>query len=64
MVGENPLKNLKVIYGTGAIHVNDETGAVERIGGVKYVMKDGIVYDARKLLADVEKMVADAKAAK
>jgi hypothetical protein len=28
---------------------------------VKYVVKDGIVYDAKKLLADVEKMVADAK---
>src|SRR5436190_852292 len=64
MVDQNPVANLKVLYGTGWIHVNDETGAVERIGGIKYVMKDGIVYDAKKLLADVEKMVADAKAAK
>jgi hypothetical protein len=63
MVDQNPIANLKVLYGTGWIHVNDETGAVERIGGIKYVMKDGIVYDARKLLADVAKMVADAKAA-
>ena len=63
MVDQNPVANLKVLYGTGWIHVNDDTGAVERIGGIKYVMKDGIVYDAKKTLADVEKMVADAKAA-
>jgi len=61
-VEENPLANLKVLYGTGAIRVNDQTGAVERVGGVRYVMKDGILYDAKKLLADVEKMVAAAKA--
>ena len=61
IVEENPLANLKVLYGTGAIRVNDETGKVERVGGVKYVIKDGIVYDAKKLLADVEKMVASAK---
>jgi hypothetical protein len=56
--------NFKVLYGTGWIHVNDDTGAVERIGGIKWVMKDGIVYDAKKLLADVEKMVAEAKVGK
>ncbi|HKR63376.1 MAG TPA: amidohydrolase [Thermoanaerobaculia bacterium] len=57
LVEENPLANLKVLYGTGAIRVNDATGKVERVGGVKYVVKDGIVYDAKKLLADVEKLV-------
>jgi imidazolonepropionase-like amidohydrolase len=61
LVEANPLANLKVLYGTGAVHVNDETGKAERIGGVKYVVKDGIVYDAKKLLADVEKLVSDAK---
>jgi cytosine/adenosine deaminase-related metal-dependent hydrolase len=64
MVEENPLHNFKVLYGTGTIHVNDETGEMERIGGIKYVMKDGILYDAKQLLADVEKMVSEAKAAK
>ncbi len=61
IVPENPLANFKVLYGTGAIRLNDQTGRVERVGGVKYVIKDGIVYDARKLLADVEKMVEEAK---
>jgi imidazolonepropionase-like amidohydrolase len=61
LVEGNPLANLKLLYGTGAVRVNDETGKAERVGGVKYVIKDGIVYDAKKLLADVEKMVAEAK---
>ncbi|HET7434950.1 MAG TPA: amidohydrolase family protein, partial [Thermoanaerobaculia bacterium] len=52
MVEENPIANLKVLYGTGTMRVNDTTGAVERIGGIKYVMKDGILYDAKQLLAD------------
>ncbi|MGH2435607.1 MAG: amidohydrolase family protein, partial [bacterium] len=44
IVDQNPLKNLKVLYGTGAVKLNDQTGRVERIGGVKYTIKDGIVY--------------------
>ncbi len=60
VVKENPLKNLQVLYGTGAIHVNEENKAV-RVGGVKYTIKDGIVYDAKKLLADVRRIVAEAK---
>jgi imidazolonepropionase-like amidohydrolase len=61
MVEENPLANLKVLYGTGALRVNDATGTVERVGGVKWVMKDGILYDAKKMLKDVENIVAAAK---
>lgn len=57
---ENPLANLKTLYGTGAIHLNDKN-EVERIGGVTYTVKDGIVYDAKQLLADVRRIVADAK---
>jgi N-acetylglucosamine kinase-like BadF-type ATPase len=62
IVDQNPLENLKVLYGTGAVRLNDQTGQVERIGGVKYTIKDGIVYDAKKLLADVAAMVERAKA--
>jgi imidazolonepropionase-like amidohydrolase len=62
VVDQNPLQNFKVLYGTGAIRLNDRTGQPERVGGVKYTIKDGIVYDARKLLADVAAMVARAKA--
>jgi imidazolonepropionase-like amidohydrolase len=57
IVDQNPLKNLKVLYGTGALRLNDQTGKPEWVGGVKYTIKDGIVYDAKKLLADVATMV-------
>ncbi|MFQ5701412.1 MAG: amidohydrolase family protein [Acidobacteriota bacterium] len=61
IVAENPLANFKVLYGTGALHLNDETGAVERIGGVRWTVKDGVVYDAGKLRDDVRQMVAQKK---
>jgi hypothetical protein len=32
-----------------------------RVGGLKYTIKDGIVYDAKKLLADVKKIVDEEK---
>jgi hypothetical protein len=44
------------------VKLNDK-GETTRVGGVKYTIKDGIVYDARKLLADVRRMVREAKAA-
>jgi len=58
---ENPLHNFKTLYGTGTIKLNPETNKVERVGGVKYTIKDGIVYDAKELLSDVEQIVNDAK---
>jgi imidazolonepropionase-like amidohydrolase len=63
IVPENPVANLKVLYGTGAIRLNDQTGQVERVGGVKWTIKDGVVYDAKKLLEDVAQMVEKAKTA-
>ena len=60
IVDENPLANLKVLYGTGAIKINDDNEVV-RVGGIKYTIKDGIVYDAKQLLKDVENMVKKAK---
>lgn len=60
IVEENPLANLQVLYGTGAIKLNENNEAV-RAGGVKYTVKDGIIYDAKKLLADVREMVRKAK---
>ncbi|MEP0712036.1 amidohydrolase family protein [Algoriphagus sp.] len=61
IIEENPLQNLKVLYGTGAIRI-DENNQPIRVGGVKYTVKDGIVYDAKKLLEDVKVMVEKQKA--
>ena len=56
IVNANPLKNLQVLYGTGAVHLTPDN-KITRIGGVQYTVKDGIVYDAKKLLRDVKNMV-------
>ena len=60
IVEENPLKNLKVLYGTGAIKLT-EANEVVRVGGVKYTIKDGIIYDAKALLKDVKQTVLEEK---
>ena len=62
IVKGNPLANLKLLFGTGSVKLNDATGKVERVGGVAYTIKDGIIYDAAKLRAEVRDMVAKSKA--
>lgn len=57
VVAENPLANLYVLRGTGVLRLNDETGRVERVGGIRYTVKDGIVYDAQALLEEIAAMV-------
>jgi imidazolonepropionase-like amidohydrolase len=61
LVDQNPLQNLKVLYGTGALKLNDATGRPEQVGGIRYTIKDGIVYDAKQLMADVAAMVEKQK---
>ncbi|MEM9741705.1 MAG: amidohydrolase family protein [Pseudomonadota bacterium] len=61
VVPGNPIANFKRLYGTGHMKLNREAGVLERVGGVRYTIRDGIVYDAKKLLQDVRTMVADAK---
>ena len=63
IVDENPLHNLKSLYGTGVPKLNEENQKVERVGGVRWTIKDGIVYDAQALLADVRAMVKAQKIA-
>ncbi len=60
IVDANPLENLKVLYGTGAIALDDQNRPVRK-GGVKYTIKDGIVFDAVSLRDDVRRIVAAAK---
>ena len=60
LVEENPLENLKVLYGTGAIKLTSDNEVV-RVGGVKYTISKGVVYDAKALLAEVKRMVDEAK---
>jgi hypothetical protein len=59
---ENPLQNLKTLYGTGFDRL-EQDGKIHHVGGIKYVIKDGIVYDAHQLLDEIAAMVQDQKAA-
>ena len=61
VVDENPLENLKVLYGTGAPKLDSETNEMTRVGGVDYTIKDGIIYDAEALLEDVRDIVDEAE---
>ncbi len=60
LIEENPLKNLKVLYGTGAIKLN-ENNKIVRVGGIKYTISNGVVYNSKQLLKEVEKSVNNAK---
>ncbi len=60
IIDANPLENIQYLYGTGAIFLTDDNKIIRK-GGVRYTVKDGIVYDSKKLLEDVKKMVSDAK---
>jgi cytosine/adenosine deaminase-related metal-dependent hydrolase len=62
VVNGNPLENLKVLYPTGVEEIVD--GRAVRSGGVRWTIKDGIPYDAPRLLAEVKEMVGQARAAR
>lgn len=60
VVDEDPLANLKVLYGNGRAKMSG-VGRTERTGGVSLTIKDGIVYDARALLQDVRDLVFESR---
>ena len=59
IVGENPLADLKVLYGTGATRLAED-GSVTTTPGILYTVKGGIVYDAVELRERVKEMVREA----
>ncbi len=63
IMDDNPLANFKLLYGTGHRRLNVETAKVERVGGVRYTVRDGIVFDAKMLLEDARELVAAEKQA-
>lgn len=66
IIDQNPLENLKYLYPTGVPEVEIEEGRLvsERKlvfkGGIKWTIKDGIVYHAPTLSEDVKDLVAQA----
>lgn len=55
---QNPLSDFKLLYGTGALRLDERTGQTGWQRALQYTIKDGIVFDTAQLLADVRQMVA------
>lgn len=60
-VSSRPIR-VKSLYGNGHLRLNEEANELERVGGVRWTIKDGIVYDAHQLLQDVRDVVEEQKA--
>ncbi len=60
LVDGNPLENLKFLYPTGVLDIQD--GKLVTRGGVKWTIKDGIVYSAPKMMENVKRIVQKAEA--
>ena len=59
LIETNPLENLKSLCERCRVTEDNE---VVRVGGVKYTISKGVVYDAKGLLKEVKEMVDKAKA--
>ena len=63
IVPENPLQNFKTLYGSGFERLNERTQKTDRVGGVRWTIKDGVVFDAPALLKSVADQVTREKVA-
>lgn len=59
LVDENPLENFKFLYPTGVMDIKD--GKLIQRGGIKWTIKDGIVYHAPSLMKDVKNLVKEVR---
>jgi hypothetical protein len=60
IVDGNPLENLRYLYTFGALDVDDD-GVMVRRGGVRWTIKDGVVFDNGVLIQEVLRMVEESK---
>jgi len=59
LIDENPLANLKYLYPTGVLDIKDGKDVVR--GGIKWTIKDGLVYSTPRLMQEVKDIVAKAR---
>ena len=63
IVNGNPIDNLKVMYGRGyGFYGTMQRTQLSKQGGVKWTIKDGVVFDAQALLREAEWYVRQEKA--
>lgn len=60
LIDENPLANFKYLYPTGVLDLKD--GKPVRRGGVKWTIKDGLVYHTPTIMNEVKELVVRARA--
>lgn len=60
IIDGNPLENLRYLYAFGALTV-DEEGEMVRRGGVRWTVKEGVVFDNALLIQEVMRMVEESK---
>ncbi len=60
IVDGNPLDNLRYLYPFGALDMTVD-GDITRRGGVRWTVKDGVVFDNAVLIDEVIRMVAESK---
>ena len=59
----NPLDNMKVMYGRGyGFYGTMPRAQLSKQGGVKWTIKDGVVFDAQALLREAEWYVRQERA--
>jgi len=59
IIDGNPLDNFKVMYGTGVNRYSADGLKVTHGGGVKWTIKNGVLFDSGELLKDVEEYVKE-----
>ncbi len=62
IVEGNPLDNFKLMYGGGKEQFSEDRTTKVRKGGVKWTIRNGVVFDAQALLREVEEYVKEQKA--
>lgn len=59
IIDGNPLHNLRFLYAFGAMDSAD--GKIVRRGGIRWTIKDGVVFDNKRLIDEVVDMVRESK---
>ena len=59
IVDGSPLHNLRYLYASGALERQD--GQIKRTGGIRWTIKNGVVFDNARLIEQVMDMVAESK---
>ena len=61
IVKGNPIANLKLLFATGTLELDDASGKAQRVGPIAWTVKDGIFYEGKALRADIRAIGARSK---